>query len=273
MVELMNDVQRAGNTLRVQWDNQVRSGVITDFTPSYDRVQDVHWSITFEWRSRNDEIAPRAAAEPDPAGVQKASNGIDDLFAFEPFPGMLPEISAQVLAKIDSIRGLTGSLFDEIRTINDALALPANVLGAIGALVDSIVSELQDELSRFLELPTATQTAARTVTGALQFEVWKRDTASSYAALRTEAITTDQSAQQRFAPAPVRYVTVPADTTLYALSSTYYGTPDFAAYIARVNGSVLAPSSQPVGSIKAGTIIAIPPRPASADAAGGCCGC
>lgn len=280
MVDLINDVQRASNLLRVQWYSTVRSGIITDFEPSYDRTQDVHWSITFEWRSRNDEIAPRAAAEPDPNGVLKASNGIDDMLTFEPFPGSLPELAAQIIAAIDSIRGLTGSLFDQIRTINDLLSLPANILGAIAALVDSIVAELQEELSRLLEHPTATQTAARTVTGALQFESWKRDQAASYVALRTEAISTDADAQTKFAPPPVRYVTVPADTTLYALSTTYYGTPDLAAYIARVNGAVFTSQTstgvritQPTGSIRAGTVIAIPPRPSSADAAGGCCGC
>lgn len=259
LIKLIYDIQRSGNELRVQWGFEVRSGIMVEFIPSYERLEDVAWSMEWEWNSRNDEEAPRGAEEPDPfSELLSALNRLDDALSFEPLPGLVEDFAAQLLDTIDRVRGTLANVFDLLRTANAVLALPGQVLGALAAAVDSLVQELLEELSRLIDTPASQQSAATELADVLAFEFWKRDVGRSMNVLAAQALLTNETLQDRANPRATQFVTTPADTTLYALSIAFYDTPDFANFLLRTNRNAVGVDD---AAVAAGTVIAIPPRP------------
>ncbi len=88
----------------------------------------------------------------------------------------------------------------------------------------------------------------------LQFESWRRGSVRALSVLRRESSdAVDQRVRQRI-PKTTRIITTSAEATLYDIANKYYGAPDFAGYIASVNGLTTA-------RLQAGTQLRLPPRP------------
>lgn len=265
LILLMYDIQRSGNPLRIQWGFEVRGGILKRFIPTYDRLEDVKWSMEFEWNNRDDEVAPRGAVEPDLfSSLLGFLNALDDALSFEPLPGLIEDFAAQLLDGIDRIRGTIGKLFDIIRTANAILSLPGQLLGALEAAVTSLIDELLDEIGRLTDNSSDNTTRAREVADVLLYDAWKRQVAVAMANLAGVIIQLNQQTQSNANPPATVFITTKAETTLYQLSIAFFGTPDFANFILRANRAKANAEGQPGlrdGVVPAGQIIAIPPRP------------
>lgn len=54
IVKVVDEIRRTGQLVRVSWDEFVREGFITKFEQTWDRKQDVAWSITFRFLNQGD---------------------------------------------------------------------------------------------------------------------------------------------------------------------------------------------------------------------------
>jgi hypothetical protein len=261
-VSLFYELLNSGNTLQVIWGPEVRVGILVDFVPKYQRLQDIEWRAEFEWSSRG-EIEARAVETPVGSDDLLGSiNGLDDILGFSP-EDVVRAFNAQLLDTVESVRESTGIIFEALRTVEAVASIPQSVLGAIQSAAESVRLELTEEIGRLTEnSASGGQGASATVRAAALFsvEACRRTTARRAAAVRRDALEIDRQTQERATPVQVQIIPVPEDTSLYTLSNRFYGTPDFASFLARANGltSAIAP---------AGFQLRVPPRPPTSAAA------
>jgi hypothetical protein len=278
-VELIEAMRRSGRQVRVQWATFVRTGLIKRFAATPDRPQDIPWELEFEWNSRDDEKAPRAATEQSaPAGnnLLKKLNQLLDTLA--QFPAMAAAFQAQLVSTIRDIGDGVARVVDLLRAVETLVNLPSSVLGALKAAVGALGRQLQDFEHRIIgprSSATDRQTATRakggyqdparvgrrssaltssSVTQELQFEVWRRTLAGNARTLQNQLTRTLIDVLTRSQPKTVRVVTVRQNQTLYALSTQFYGSPDFANFLARSNRLTTA-------LVPAGFQLRVPERP------------
>lgn len=256
-VALFYDLLRSGNKLIVVWGQEVREGILTHFEAKYDRPQDVGWRAEFDWSSRG-EVVRRARGEPTGSDDLLGSmNNLDDILGFSP-EDVAKQFNAQLLDSVESVRESTGILFELLRAANTTVGTPRAVVGGTSAAVNSIRLEITDEIARLVESSVAIATNVTRASSLLLVEGFRRTAARRAACLRLIALEIDRQMKLRAAPHVVQVVPVPERTSLYTLSNRYYGSPDFANFLARANNlnSALVP---------AGFQLRIPPKPAAGD--------
>lgn len=260
-VALFYELCQSGNDLKVIWSAEVRTGVLVDFLPTYERPQDIQWRLEFEWTGRN-EGSNRPFQEPITSEDLLASiNSLDDILGFSP-EDVTRAFNAQLLSTVDSVRERVGEVFEVLRTVEAAVSLPGAVVGKILAAVESIRLELTEEIGRLTESAIAGGDEPVSVTvrpdALFRVEAYRRTTARRAAGVRSSSFELGRQTQERATPRQVQIVFVKEDSSLYALSSRFYGTPDYATFLASANGltSAIAP---------AGFQLRVPPRPAAAD--------
>lgn len=273
-VKLFDDVRRSGNTLHVVWGSESRVGVLQEFEASYDAAEDLAWRCVFEWSGRGEEQALRVADDPAP-NLLGDMNALDDLLAFGPLD-IVQRVQESMLATIDRVREKVGEAFDIIRVINQVASTPATLFGALGAALDSIATELSDEISRLMEIPSfgssvsaalpssqGSPSLVARVAALLSIDGYRHEVAAAMATLRDSALRMAEQAEARAQPEALTIITVPEDTSFYALASRFYGDPDLGPFLARRNGlqSMVAP---------AGFQLKVPPRPSAAAAREAC---
>lgn len=280
-VQLLERVTRGGKQLRVQWLGEVRTGIVKRFTPTFDREHDVAWEIEFEWNGRNDEVAPRAVVEASaPAGndLFKLLNTVEDVLTLA--PDLAASFVASIVTQINAVRDAVGLVVDAFRAIESLVNLPNTVIGSLVNAVNSLGRQSTEMIRRIagprtsaldtatavrikgaFTAPTApgrTQSGAAldtsAVAGELEFEQWRRTLAAGLGNLRFQAQALLDDAQNRLQPRTTRTVTVGEGQTLYSLATTFYGSPDFANFLAAANRitSIRVPP---------GTILRVPARP------------
>lgn len=260
-VALFEELQQSGNSLKVIWGPQVRTGILIEFTPTYQRTQDVNWRMEFEWRGR-EEVEPRAAQVPVGADdLLNGINGLDDILGFSP-EDIARAFNAQLLNTVQQVRGKVGIMFEALRTVEAVVNMPQSTLGAIQSAADSIRLELTEEIARLTESPIMATVGGVSVSARpaalLLAESYRRTTARRAADVRSTNLAVARQTQERATPAQIQIIAVPQDSSLYQLSSRFYGTPDFAGFLARNNGLSSA-------VVPAGFQLRVPPKPAQGD--------
>jgi hypothetical protein len=252
LVNLIRRIHRSGQQLRVQWEDVVRIGVMKEFVPDYKRIEDVRWSMSFEWQKDGDvPDMPRAGgASIGTQGTQTALNAMQDRAAqapasvdasyFDRFRAGLSTMRTGGLQYMRQIKEATQTLETPITYINSAI---------------SISQELGDEalstVSGLIDVPiTALKTSNRLI-DTLKCERWRRNAAFEVDRFNGEVGEQTRLLRKKKVNPPLDTIVIQQDTTLRALSTRYYGTPDEWQRIANANGLV--------GSVvRAGTRVVIP---------------
>lgn len=289
-VRFFEDLARAGRLLRVQWMGVVRTGILRRFLATFDRITDTKWECEWEWISRNDDAAPRAAEVPEVSSdsLLDLLNKIEDILTLA--PDLAAAFTASILDTIEAIREKCSLVVGLLRVVETVVGLPAAVMGALKAAVGELVREVQELVRRCsdrasasaaaVELAGATVTAAvpgtigltlgpggvsteaavkpsSSVAQTAAFGAYTRNLSASADALGFAAQRALQATVDRQQPPTVQRVVVGEGETLYTLSVRFFGTPDFATFLAATNGLQTA-------AVPAGFELRIPPRPASA---------
>lgn len=285
-VQLFHRICRAGRLLRVSYLAEVRVGYLRKFVPTYDRAQDVAWEMEFEWQGREDQVFVREEEAPSSprTGFDLFSALQDAVAAVAAVVSLANAWVAGIVSAIneigDSIAGLT-RLLEVAATLT---SLPSTLIGAITAQVAAIVRQVTSLLRQILSprgtvtpvaqlvakpaiSPTSRKASAAgsgsrrgqappasAVANTTRFERARRAVGRAASNIAAYAQTEEARILARVSPATTVVVTVSEQQSLYSLSTKYYGSPDYAGYIAAVNrlGS---------GNVAAGTQIRIPPRP------------
>lgn len=274
VVQLFHSIRRAGTLLRVQWLSETRFGVIKEFEADYDRAQDVRWTMSFEWIAWDDDQSLRSAEEPIPSSA--LLDGFDILMnAIALAPDVARATQAVLVGTVRMIGDSVASLFALLETIDSTLDTPGAVMGAIQNELQSLDRQLTELVQRVLDVkwprtesataisgPTTSpwssrQTRSSVAKQELEFERWRKTVGRAGSNLRRASGDAVNARLERINPRTTRVVTVSQGTTLYDLSRRFYGTPDFASYLAQVN-------RLPGAQVLPGTPVRVPPRPGTA---------
>jgi hypothetical protein len=276
LCDVFDTIVRSGRTVRVQWLNFVRTGVLKKFTPKWPRANDCQWSMSFEWLSADDFAPTRPKVPKKGFGISdfmKALNFAEDCLVLG--PALARSLSASLVSNIKAIREKISTVIQAFGAIEALVNLPAAVLGAIDAAISSICDECR-EMIRRLSGPrmsarpaTTAAVAAAAISsdptqpgGAVQssssqqsqFEAWARTTARAVSDLRNQAIVAGIELHNAIRPEASKVVTVRSGETLLSIAAREYGSADYANYLAQQNGlqGVMPP---------AGIALVVPARP------------
>lgn len=253
LVAIFEELRRAGNLLRVQWGPFVRSGVLTEFTATPDRLEDIRWSAEFTWSKKDDEEAPRATAAQRPQSqIRAAQNGIDDENAFR--PGQVArDFAASTATRIASIRSLVSEQLDFFRTARQAATVPLATAQGARSAAQSIRTEVEAGRDELAGVPYTAAQVSDSVVDVLTVEKWRRSTSARFRVLASRSLVESRELEREYAPPGFRIVTMPAHGSLRRLALDLYGDGDAWRRLADTNeikGSTVAP----------GTLILVPPR-------------
>lgn len=257
LVRAFERFRAAGNELRVQWFNVVRRGVLTDFTPTWIRPQDVRWEATFTWFAADTETPVRAGYNPLPAtDMLTATTEHDDALVLVP-GNVSRDYSAEIVSRVNAVRQQAGAMFDYVRRAQNTAQMPLNLVQGCLSAADSLRAEAEDEVGRLTSIPYQYAQATDRVLAVFSCEAWRRDLAKSADSLTATALRTAEQFQRNLVPGSLAVVTVPGDMTLRQLSTLYYGSPDSWSIIADANGLVDS-------VVAAGVVLVIPVLPSPA---------
>ena len=260
-VKVFEDLQRAGKLVRVQWLGFVRTGLIVGFDVKPQNAVDMKWELEFEWQSRDDSnLGQRAAALSVPSGPDLLSllNTIEDIVTMA--PGVIASFNAVAVQAIRDIGDKLGEVVNLLQVAEGIISLPAQLVGAVKAAVNSLVRQVQ-ELTRKLSdrwtqspvfgaagalamstsrttptAPEALGTRSSALTAQASVAAWSRSLTLSLNALAFACQRALQGVVDRTTPQGLRTVTVAEGETLYSLAEKLYGSPDYANFLALSNG-------------------------------------
>jgi len=299
MRDLFYDILIQGSLLQVTWKSVTRMGRLKLFNAPHDRDTDIAWDATFEWINSGTLFPYRLVSTRDQGvksevqGLILISETLVELEATEipvdlrtPRPKGTPTLTVgQVSAFLDSPKNLIDGVGRNLRELTNKLKsvadlatkfknMPAEINASILATAENIVATCNQFHDEFTRVSPEQTTYDRRVASLVQ-------TASYYSTgtKQTEymAQTADQlreKAKRRKAGGKVlnsQYPTqgdllalhiVKQGDTLAGISARYYGTPDHALDIAKVNGLTypVAPVSTATGKPTMGgkSILSIP---------------
>jgi hypothetical protein len=254
LVRIFEELCRSGQLVRVQWGSQVRFGVVASFDPTWIRQEDVNFSVEFEWSGADPlAFAPRAGAVPaEDLPLRSAAAAVDDRIPFDP-PGLIPDVRALLLDRINRIRVGVGQVFDGLRAAQGVALLPLTVVGSVLTAAESIRVETEDLLGDTMDRVYTGFVLSDRVQDVFKAENWRRDLGFRASGQRTAALRQGKALVRSARPGALAIVKLPEAMTLRGVALRYYGDADGWQAIADVNGFDRS-------LLEAGTLVVIPPR-------------
>lgn len=253
LVEFVDSIRQAGQTVQVQWGPELRVGILVAFEATWERVQDVRWTIDFEWQSRGAVTTKARRSAARKPGLLDKLNALSDVLALGP-EFLLPDVNAMLVSTISEVRKKIGQMFDALMVVARIGRLPADVAGSIVANATGLRAQLLEGSNAVSEVPVTEIVSVDDLIVLTEAEFWRRDVATKMQELLEEVSIVEQQTTERASPPPVAVVEVKQWTTLYQISQEQYGTPDLAGFIADVN------DHQEI-AVAPGTVLIIPPKP------------
>lgn len=228
-------------------DPIVRVGIMTAFAATPDRVQDVKWEATFDWRSAGESAAPPIAA----TGKLNPSEGFADL------ADQLDLATATWVAVSEGPQFAVGLPQVALDAMAQAFGAVDTAVDTISQVTAGITSTVVIPTQAALQLVAACQTGLQaivtmesTLLGVNQTLLEVTDSALGLLKLKDQILTTLQGwgaakgacvdasdgMQQYVESDVIAEVRAPAGTDLRDLAIRYYGDADLWWAIAKANG-------------------------------------
>jgi len=254
LTQIFHRLRRSGNLVEIRWGPEVRRGIIKEFTPDYDRVEDIRWTIIFAISQIGDRPAPRAAdtRQPD-SEVESAQNDLDEAAADIP-DYILPNTSLPILSEVLLMRGASVSLITTLNSIYGVPSVPSPIQKDVEAIVKRIMTSgraITDRCSNGPYIPFIATDRVDRVFGA---EVWRQSVSGAARGVMAAAIRARENVRRRAVPGILAIVKIRQNQTLRTLARIYYRDSDNWRPIANANGF-----ATPI--VDSGTTVVIPYPP------------
>lgn len=262
LVSAFESFRDSGNRLRVEWGPFVRNGVLAEFMPSPDRIQDIKWKMQFEWDARDDATAPRATTDepPDTSALRRALNAVDDQLAFGP-RSLVGSYFTSISSRVSGLRRQVGNVFDRVRQAQGLAVIPLRSVLGIVSDVDRLRSDSNELLVDLLETALDEITDLDDGYTTIQVEGWRRSQGRAVSALRAQAQEVARMIRTTGQPEPIQIVETREGDTLRDIAWQVYGIADEWQRIAAANSLVDS-------IVAVGTYLVIPPLGAPIDTLG-----
>jgi hypothetical protein len=235
LVAAFEALQLAGSLLEVTWGPQTRRGILAEFDPSYDRVEDVRWSATFVWRDAG-RSAPRARAAERPTEQLRAVQiETFEIAAQEP-ANVEPSWSDRVFEGLRRGRDAVGGVFDALREARAVATVPAAAVGNAAASARNARAEIEELRADLVDLPAEYASFSDDVTDLVSLERYRRTLGRSTHDLEAEALRNAAALAAQRTPEPLAVVTLGAGASLARLALRWYGSADEWPRIAAASG-------------------------------------
>lgn len=257
LVAVFEDIARSAQTLRVQWGTVVRIGVISDFTPTWTRPEDVAFSIEFDWSGEEPGRVRAGPIEVEDDRVRASMVRLDDESVLEP-PSVVDaaflvgETTATTSDRIGDVRrSVVGVLF-AIGDLREALGDQIAPARAVVDLVETVRTTSGELITQLVDIPYIYSCVTDDVISVLNTETWRRTMASRASEVRSASLYKAVEVDRIPRPPTQQVVTVRSGQSLRDIAVQVYGDSDGWERIADANNLV---SSQ----VAPGTVLVIPP--------------
>lgn len=239
LIEVMKRISDAGQTVEVRWGPEVRRGVMQEFIPTYDRVEDIEWRMSFVWSQDGEAPPRRAAVALDTTSAMRRALDDLDIIAAEMPASILPDQASDLQAKIAEVRAAGAALTERLATIQtETFAAVSDVQNAqtLAERVNQAGEALRT--GTLSDLPYYNLTPVDDVAAVVEAEVWRRDTAAATRKVQAESRRSSSAVAERNLPGALAVITVTENTSLRQLALRYYRNADAWTVIADANGIV-----------------------------------
>lgn len=260
-IELLDDVRRKGQMLRLSWAHIVRQGWLQKFSQKWHRVQDCEWGMHFEFVSQGDAQMPTVLSARSSAtdiasdfgdavaAVQVAATPPDGMAIDSDALGALYAGIAKLAADVDALQSAVENSIDAVLT-------PFDVARQLSAVLSGAVGNCQDLLEQLWSTPPALLLQAGLQNpdslgsgDVLAVDLWVNDTVSAVRTAQDLAIEQQQNVMVDDDPELLDVFFAQAGTDLRIVSTNYYGTPDNWRDLADYNDIDMGQSELDLGQV------------------------
>lgn len=267
VVTIFETLHKRAQEVRVTWGAESRRGILKDFEPTYDRVEDVPWRLLFEWNGLDEtvgQIGMNRGGDVILGGqnVQQNMVNADDSLTLLPARDIDPRVAEDLFTRADVVRGDSLSVIAHSRSAANMVTVTIAKAQAIASAAENVaqngfsLSQIcqaqqylafsdSDGVVSVLRVETFRRTVGRNYDGLVLASYQERDAALSFA----------DGLKDTFS------VRAGTKTTLRDLAKRYLGAADAWPDIARVN-------RMSGSAVDAGTIVFIPRKRMTASGAG-----
>lgn len=282
LVEVVDEMRRQGQLVKVEWGGFKRVGYIAEFKAVFQRLEDVEWEMSFEWIGQEEGYAT------DPVRKANAANSIDSLS--EAARRLSSALQNNVL--VSTLTNYSQQLLSLEQQIVDAIDTMSDTVSNIAAGIVPNQDGIRSVLGAFKNLSSLGDTMSQAASSKPAWEVSKGSnkpllTSSDYASVQSYGLsgqTTQPSNAQAAAAAQSQFQLAKAardlryraarqkedllpqlrpdllavfvareNQDLRDVSTLYYGVPEDWKYLKEFNG--LATSK-----LEAGQVVFVPNR-------------
>lgn len=141
LVRKVDSIRRKGQLVEVRWGNQVRRGVMTEFTVNYDRMEDVEWEMTFGWVSQGDAAGAAVVSGQTDLGRVKSSwdqqaDALAGALVDPPFD--IGAIEEQIASQAEAINARINEVTDAVASVATAVNDAREMAGRLNGVYDSL---------------------------------------------------------------------------------------------------------------------------------------
>lgn len=265
VVSIFERLMQRGRELRFSWGTIVRYGILTEFTPIWDRLEDVRWSATFTWNGETERSPRSGTTSTVGQPVQTALATADNELVAMPRV-VVPTAGNDVLASMASLRSRSLDFLAYARQAVAAVTIPLRVVQGAAATVSEMKSAAGDVALDTLGIVYESFTTFDTVIEVFSAEDWRRSVGLQAENVATRAVDErERLAQLSIGQKSAIQVRVRVRTSLRRLAAQYYGSEQDWPLIAEANGIN--------GSeVEVGTLLLIPVQSVGTEASGGSIG-
>lgn len=236
------DMCRRGNPVRIEFEDEVYEGLITNWVFTRRRRWDIGYQFTFSNHGRPDQ-APASSATAGADAGQTFDEIIISAQSLLAEHELMPR-TLMVGDTKDDVDDALGDLAQDLSRLSDSLdtrtgsrALrPLTTFKGLAVRMRAIKGDCSRVLDSLVAVRADVDMAARTAMGVLDFESWRRSLAWQTRLLLGRSDRGARDMDARAEPEPLRAYRPHKGESLYAISRRFYGTPYAWRIIADRNG-------------------------------------
>lgn len=262
-VSVVDDIIRAGQQLRVTWDDQTRVGHLTEFDKSWNNYHDLEWSMSFQWISRGEPTVPTvfttSVSLSDSSGRIAAAaadtRATVNSLTEPPAAELVDPLTAFIDAIDSAILEITTAVSSTVQKFGAPFEAARRVISACSRIIlqcEVIIAGIQSEVSGYYD--AAVELRDMAFQRRLEWAAYNRRVIDSSRKLRKIAVEQRNALAKQVESTLLAVYTARQGDDLRMVSETFYGSPfDWR--------SLLTFNELTTSELVAGQVILVPRKP------------